>query len=174
MTAAPVDVGGGLYNSRRVIAELLEHGGRRRTGTPAGYDSPVNEERFAALVNLCDEHGVRVEWANLGPYRHGQYKRQRRLIELNQNLCLRQLVPGLAHEFAHFVHDDGCSTTTAERRAWEYAARMLITPAEYARAERIVGHHPNAIAAELDLTGVVVEAWRRQHRVERLRRRASS
>ncbi|SDC44758.1 hypothetical protein SAMN05421872_102309 [Nocardioides lianchengensis] len=105
-----------------------------------------------------------MEWADLGPKRHGQYKRRLRLIELNQNLNLRQLVPALAHEFAHFVYDDGCSTPTAERRAWEYAARMLITAEQYARAEQIVGSHPHAIAAELDLTAVVVKAWCRQHR----------
>lgn len=124
----------------------------------------MNEERFAALVDLCYANDVRVEWVDLGPKRHGQYKRQRRLIELNRNLTLRQLVPGLAHEFAHFVYDDGCSTAASERRAWEYAARMLLSAEEYANAERIVGPHPNAIAAELDLTSVIVDAWRRQHR----------
>lgn len=175
MTAALSDgaVGGGLYNSRRVSAALLGRGGHRRMGKPAGHDSPLNEERFASLVDLCEEHGLRVEWADLGARRHGLFHRHRRLIEMNENLTLRQLVPGLAHEFAHYVYNDGCSTTAAEKRAWEHAARMLITPSEYARAERIVGPHPNAIAAELDLTGVIVEAWRRQHRVQQLRRRAS-
>jgi Zn-dependent peptidase ImmA (M78 family) len=124
----------------------------------------VNEERFAALVDLCAAQGVRILWVDLGPHRHGQYRRQHRLIELNPRLVLRQLVPVLAHEYAHVVHDDACSTPATERRAWEYAARLLITPADYARAERIVGPHPNAIAAELDLTPVIVRAWRRQHR----------
>jgi hypothetical protein len=128
---------------------------------PGGHDSIVNERRFADLVDLCEEQGLAIEWADLGPIRHGQYKRGRQLIELNRNLNLRQLVPGLAHEYAHFVYDDGCSTTVAERRAWEYAAQMLITPAAYAEAERICGASVNAIAAELDLTPVVVEAFRR-------------
>lgn len=157
-------VGGGLYNLRRVSVASLGLDGRRRNETATDHDSPLNEERFADLIDLCDEHNVRVEWADLGPVRHEQFKRRHRLIELNQNLTLRQLVPGLAHGFAHFVYDDGCSTPAAERRAWEYAARLLITAEEYARAERIVGSHPNAIAAELDLTTIVVEAWRRQHR----------
>lgn len=124
----------------------------------------MNEERFARLADLCAAQGVRIAWVDLSPQRHGQYKRRDRLIELNRTLVLRQLVPVLAHEYAHFVHDDACSTIAAERRAWEYAARMLITPADYARAERVVGPHPNAIAAELDLTAVIVRAWRRQHR----------
>lgn len=131
----------------------------------------MNEERFATLVDLCAEHGVRIAWVDLGPHRHGQYKRRDRLIELNRTLVLRQLVPGLAHEYAHVVHDDACSTLAIERRAWEYAARLLITPADYARAERVVGPHPLAIAAELDLTGTIVRAWRRQHRAAALERR---
>ncbi|MFC6344613.1 hypothetical protein ACFP8W_21705, partial [Nocardioides hankookensis] len=112
----------------------------------------MNEQRFVELVDLCASHGVRVEWADLGPHRQGQYRRQLRLIELNPGLVLRQLVPVLAHEYAHFVYDDSCSTLARERRAWEHAARMLITPADYARAERLVGPHPNAIAAGLDRT----------------------
>ncbi|WP_232676734.1 ImmA/IrrE family metallo-endopeptidase [Nocardioides sp. R-C-SC26] len=128
---------------------------------PGGHDDPVNEQRFAELIDLCAEHHIAVEWADLGPIRHGQYLRRRRLIELNRNLTLRQLVAGLAHEFAHYAHDDGCSTARAERRAWEYAARLLITPDEYAAAEAAVGPSVNAIAVELDLTGVLVEAWRR-------------
>lgn len=126
-----------------------------------------NEERFAALVDLCWAHGLTIEWVDLGPKRHGQYRRRLHRIDLNWNLNLRQLVPGLGHEFAHYVYDDGCSTTFAERRAWEYAARMLITPGEYERAERIVGPSVNAIAIELDLTPITVEAWRRWWRTTR-------
>ena len=137
---------------------------------PGGHDPVVNEQRLAELIELCTAQGVRVEWADLGAHRHGQYQRRLRLIELNSRLVLRQLVPVLAHEYAHFVHDDGCSSAAHERRAWEHAARMLITPADYARAERLVGSHPNAIAAELDLTSVVVRAWRRQHRAAALAR----
>jgi Zn-dependent peptidase ImmA (M78 family) len=138
---------------------------------PGGHDPVVNEQRLADLVELCTSQGVRIEWVDLGAHRHGQYRRRLRLIELNPHLVLRQVVPVLAHEYAHFVYDDGCSTAAHERRAWEHAARMLITPAEYARAERLVGPHPNAIAAELDLTAVLVRAWRRQHHAGGLVRR---
>lgn len=160
-------VGAGLYNLRRANALSPGLGGRRRTETPAGHGSSVNEDRFAALMDCCDEHGLRVRWADLGPTRYGQYRSSLRLIELNQHCNLRQLVPALAHEFAHFIYDDECSTPANERRAWEHAARMLISAEEYARAECIVGSHPNAIASELDLTPVLVDAWRRQHRAAR-------
>ncbi len=160
-------VGGGLFDLRRVSAAAPGLGGRRRTGTPGGHDSAVNEQRFAGLLDLCADHGLTVEYVDLGPRRHGQYLRRHRRIELNWNLNLRQLVPGLGHEFAHHVHNDGCSTTFAERRAWEYAARLLISPEEYAAAERIVGHSVQAIALELDLTPILVEAWRRWWRPQR-------
>ncbi|TQK68271.1 hypothetical protein FBY23_0017 [Nocardioides sp. SLBN-35] len=161
-------VGGGLYNLRRVSLASLGRVGRRRTETPAGHDSAVNEQRFAWLLDLCADDGLTVEYVDLGPRRHGQYLRRHRRIELNRNLNLRQLVPGLGHEYAHHVYNDGCSTTFAERRAWEYAAQLLIAPEEYAAAERIVGHSVQAIALELDLTPVLVEAWRRWWRTASL------
>lgn len=154
-------VGVGLYNLRRASAAPLGRRGRRRTEQPRGHDSVVNEKRFADLVDLCEAHGLAVRFVDLGPTRHGQYRRRWRVIELNVNLNLRQLVPGIAHEFAHFLFDDACSTTFAERRAWQHAARMLITPEEYAEAERVCGANVNAIALELDLTPIVVESWRR-------------
>lgn len=161
-------VGGGLYNLRRVNVSSLGWAGRRRTERPSGHDSAVNEQRFADLLDLCAEHGLAVEYVDLGPKRHGQYLRRHHRIDLNRNLNLRQLVPGLGHEFAHYVFNDGCSTTFGERRAWEYAAQMLITPAEYAAAERVVGPSVHSIAIELDLTAVLVEAWRRWWRTARL------
>lgn len=163
----PDCVGGGLFNLRRVSVEALGRGGRRRTGTPVEHDSVVNEQRFADLLDLCAEHEIAIKYVDLGPVRHGQYLRRHRRIDLNVNLTLRQLVPGLGHEFAHFVFNDGCSTATAERRAWEYAAQLIITPTEYAAAERVVGHRVNAIAIELDLTPILVEAWRRWWRTQR-------
>lgn len=160
-------VGGGLFNLRRVSVAALGRDGRRRTGTPGGHDSAVNEQRFADLLDLCAEHSLAVEYVDLGPVRHGQYLRRHRRIDLNVNLTLRQLVPGLAHEYAHYVYDDGCSTTAAERRAWEYAAQLLISPDQYAAAERLVGASVNAIAIELDLTPIIVDAWRRWWRAQR-------
>lgn len=167
-------VGGGLFDLRRVSVAALGRGGRRRTGTPGGHESEVtttrpsplvphatNEQRFAYLLDLCADNNVRIRYVDLGPVRHGQYLRRHRRVDLNVNLNLRQLVPGLGHEFGHFVFDDSCSTAPAERRAWEYAAQLIVRPEEYAAAERVVGHSVNAIALELDTTPILVEAWRR-------------
>ena len=50
-----------------------------------------------------------------------------------------------------------------ERLVDERAARLLITPEAYARAERIVGHHTFALAAELDVIPRFIDAWRRSY-----------
>ncbi|WP_418061774.1 hypothetical protein [Pimelobacter simplex] len=173
-------VGGGLYNLRRVSPPSIGRAGRRRMETPGGHETEVtstrssplvphatNEQRFAYLLDLCAEHRVRIQYEDLGPIRHGQYLRRYRRIDLNINLVLRQLVPGLGHEFGHFVFDDSCSTAPAERRAWEYSAQLIIRPEEYAAAERVVGHNVNAIALELDTTPILVESWRRWWRTQR-------
>lgn len=173
-------VGGGLFDLRRVSAVTWGQGGRRRTEMPGAHDSEVtstrssplvphatNEQRLAYLLDLCAENKVRIQYKDLGSIRHGQYLRRYRRIDLNGNLVLRQLVPGLGHEFGHFVFDDCCSTTLAERRAWEYAAQLIIQPEEYAAAERVVGHSAHAIALELDTTPILVESWRRWWRTQR-------
>ena len=43
----------------------------------------------------------------------------------------------------------------------ELAAKLLISPIEYALAERVYGSRPAALAAELGVTQRMVEAWRR-------------
>lgn len=80
---------------------------------------------------------------------------------LNLGLTHRQATACLAHELAHAVFGDDCSSPAVERRAWEYAAAFLVTPGEYALAEAIVGHHTSALAIELGVTPKLIEAWRR-------------
>ena len=53
------------------------------------------------------------------------------------------------------------STPANERRAWEYAGALLISPVEYATAESRVGCHAGALASELEVTVRVIEGWRR-------------
>ena len=120
----------------------------------------ANVTWVSSAFDLCDEQDVAIRWVEMGPIRHGRYRPRYRRIDLNPRLGLRQLVPGLAHEYAHHLHGDNCSATPAEQRAWETAADLVITREEYARAESIVGSHPHAIALELDLTGVLVCALR--------------
>jgi hypothetical protein len=119
------------------------------------------KDRLDQLFRHCADLGIEVEWADLGPVRHGEYRATIDVITLNLRLTRRQTIAALGHELGHRQFGDRCSTPAVERRAWEYAAAFLITPAEYARAERSVGHHEGALAAELEVTPKVIEAWKR-------------
>lgn len=113
------------------------------------------------LLQHCADLGLEVDWADLGDRRRGEYWRDNDLIVLSTRLTQRQAVVCLAHEIAHAHFGDTCSTPAIERRAWEYAAGFLISPQEYAEAERMVGCHPAALALELDVTVKLIRAWRR-------------
>lgn len=113
------------------------------------------------MFQHCADLGIDVTWADLGPTRHGEYRVAADVITLSLRLTRRQTIACLAHELGHREFGDACSTPVKERRAWEYAAALLITPTEYRSAERMVGHHLGDLAAELEVTTKVVEAWRR-------------
>lgn len=109
----------------------------------------------------CADLGLDVEWDDLGAKRRGEYRRDRDLIKLNPRLTRRQATATLAHELGHEKFGDTCTTPANERRAWEYGAALLVTPAEYRKAEAEVGHHLAALAIELEVTPKCIDAWRR-------------
>ncbi len=111
----------------------------------------------------ADRLGVQIEWVDLGATRRGEYLDDLQLIRLSSRLVGRDVASVLAHELGHAWHRDRVTNRLTERRAWEYAAVLLVTTEEYATAERIVGHHRAALAIELDVTPEVVAAWRRVH-----------
>lgn len=116
------------------------------------------------LLQLAADAGVHVIWRDLGR-RRGEYRHGPRLITLNPRMSTVLQRSTLAHELGHHHHadtwtDDPHVVAARERRANLYAARLLIDAAAYARAERLVGPHPGAIARELDVARYVVEAWR--------------
>lgn len=102
-----------------------------------------------------------VEWADLGDRRRGEYRDDQRLVILNTRLTRAQATAALAHEVGHAVFGDRCSTPRFERRADEYGAALIVNVKDYQRAERLVGHHPGALADELGVTPRLIEAWRR-------------
>ena len=116
-------------------------------------------DRLDLLYQHAADLGLDVCWSDMGEYRRGQYADG--VVWLNPRMTRRQATSTLAHEIGHAVFGDGCSTPALERRAWEYGAALIISPGEYARAERCVGHHLSALAIELDVTPKLIEAWRR-------------
>ena len=106
--------------------------------------------------------GIEVAVADLGPTRRGAYYDDLDLIVVSDRLSMPQFVTTLAHEIGHAIRCDRESTPVTERSADEKGASLIITPDEYAEAERIAGEHPTAIAHELgDVTGRLVLAWQR-------------
>ena len=113
-----------------------------------------------------ERDGVRVIWADLGE-RRGLYCDERRTIWLN--LCMTEAVETstLLHEAAHAHFRDRGNDPRQEARADRWAARRLISPVEYALAERLVGPHPGALAEELGVARWVVETFQSEVRAGR-------
>jgi hypothetical protein len=124
-------------------------------------DGGAAPDRLDRLFQHCADLGIDVEWHDLGDTRRGEYRRLDNTIVLNPRLTGRQAIACLAHELGHQRFGHGCSSPANERRAWEYAAGLVIAPAEYAAAEERVGPHASALAIELAVTPQLIEAWRR-------------
>lgn len=121
----------------------------------------MTRDRLDHLFQHCADLGIDVEWDDLGSHRRGHYNWVDDKIVLSLRLTRAQATACLAHEVAHREFGDRCSTPAVERRAWELAAAMLVTPEQYAAAEEQVGPHASALALDLGVTPQVIEAWRR-------------
>ena len=117
--------------------------------------------RLDLLYRHCADEGIDVEWLDLGATRRGQYLDDERLIQLNTRLTFQQATSTLAHEWGHAYFRDRRSTRRIEARAWEFGAATIITPEEYRGAEFVYGHHTGALADALEVTPILIEAWRR-------------
>ncbi|HEY0889428.1 MAG TPA: ImmA/IrrE family metallo-endopeptidase [Nocardioides sp.] len=121
----------------------------------------MTRDRLDAVFQHCADVGIHVEWDDLGCYRRGGYDWRSGKIYLSLRLTAAQAVSTLVHEIGHHHFGDRCSSPAGERRAWEYGAAFLISPAEYRAAEAQAGHHVAALAIELGVTPKLIEAWRR-------------
>ncbi|MFJ2298105.1 ImmA/IrrE family metallo-endopeptidase [Oerskovia paurometabola] len=126
------------------------------------------------LIDYVRERGWGLKYDKLGR-RNGEYSRG--LIKLtDRRLTAFTLRMTLAHEIGHAHHDhpwtdDPVVWNLQEREADIFAALLLISPEEYARAERIVGGHQGAIAKELNVTENYVLLWRENYVYPRARLR---
>ncbi|MCK7676204.1 ImmA/IrrE family metallo-endopeptidase [Corynebacterium pygosceleis] len=119
------------------------------------------------LESLAEDLGVLVSEHN-GGAEVGRWYPARRVITIRRGLHPVEQLCTLAHELGHayLEHQPGVGgwfDARQEREADEYAARMLIAPAEYALAETMYGPDARAIAAELGVTPHLVETWRGLH-----------
>lgn len=122
----------------------------------------MGDDKLDDLYQHAADLRLDVVWrCDLPEKRHGLYLDDRREIRLNYYCTKAQATAALAHEIGHYMYSDRCSTGLSERRADEFGAGLIISRDEYAAAERIVGHHPGALARELETTHRMVLAWRR-------------
>lgn len=121
------------------------------------------------LLEYADAMGLRVLRRDLGR-RNGEVHSSG-LIIINPNRNYGAQREALAHEIGHAFHGHDWTAArhdrdTDERAADTYAARLLISPAEYAIAERICGPHDRALARELNVSLRLVELWQASYRMD--------
>lgn len=114
------------------------------------------------LLALAEKRGIYVAYRPL--MRVAYYMHSERLIVLNSRKGDGVLRSALAHELGHAHHGHDWTRDHDrehdEREADQHAARLLISPVEYAAAEALVGEHPGALARELGVTRRMVELRR--------------
>lgn len=90
-----------------------------------------------------------------GAYNHGPG-----LVIVDSRLPLGEQVAVVAHEYAHaLAGHDGCQSVDVEAVVDWRAARLLVSDAEYALAERLRDGCKFGIAEELGVPAWVVEAY---------------
>lgn len=120
-------------------------------------------EQLRALAEAAHDEGLAILECPLPRNLMGAYDLRSGVIYLRKGLTVSHHVAALAHELEHHYRgDDGHQDAVTEARINQAVARALISPTEYALAERITGGHTGAIALELDLPRWVVSAYRKQ------------
>ncbi|MGC2866024.1 ImmA/IrrE family metallo-endopeptidase [Corynebacterium glutamicum] len=114
------------------------------------------------LDKIAELFGVQViETNDLRPGWNGMYLHQVRIILLKKGMDPWKRRSVLAHELGHaYYQDESHGDTRIEKRADQYAARLLISKDAYRAAEEIHGPHLGALAHELGVTPKLVVEWR--------------
>ena len=114
------------------------------------------------LIDLAHAYGICIYWRPLSRGRRGLWDASTRSIWIDPRLSGRATRSLLAHELGHAALGHiGPQPEFREREAWEWAARYLIHPCDYADAEAVHGPHRGALAEALDLSREVITAYRR-------------
>ena len=118
------------------------------------------------LAVLAESMGVRLVRHNGGP--KGFYHHPSRTISTRRGLSVAQYKSTLAHELGHAVNGDTPTTghyhARQERRADEYAARLLLDGADVHTIITANGGHLAPAAYELEVTTHLLKVWLKQKR----------
>ncbi len=119
--------------------------------------------REAALLATAHAYGVTVHMAELPGTLRGLYDANTGRILLRTGMSDGQRVSTLAHELIHARRGDaGHQDPTHEARIDEEAAGLLLTSEQVARATDDVGTDSRDLAAALNTTPSLVDAWKRR------------
>lgn len=111
-----------------------------------------------ALIDVAQARGYRIRWHRGGP--KAAWIPHKRTITLRVGMDDVTTLCSLAHELGHAQYGDPPGHHGAhELRADRFAARILVSPTEYAAAESIYGPHPSVLAHELGVTVKVLKTW---------------
>lgn len=121
------------------------------------------------LIGHAESLGLEVHFDDLGA-RHAEIHSVGVVIINDARPHLLQRA-ALAHECGHHVHrhahEAGARNSRREWQADEYAAGVLFSAAEYARAERMYGGDVGMIARELGVPLRMIQARQRVWRANR-------
>jgi len=111
-----------------------------------------------ALIEVAESRGYGIRWHKGGP--KAAWQPHRKIVTVRLGMSDAATISALAHELGHAHYGDPPGHHgTHELRADRFAARLLISPVEYAAAESIYGPHPATLANELGVTVKVLRTW---------------
>jgi len=111
-----------------------------------------------SLIQSAEARGYRIRWHRGGP--KAAWLPHRSTITLRVGMDDTTTLHSLAHELGHAHYGDPPGHHGAhEIRADRFAARLLVSPTEYATTEAIYGPHPATLANELGVTVKVLKTW---------------
>ncbi len=112
-----------------------------------------------ALIQSAEARGYRIRWHRGGP--KAAWIPGQNAITVQIGMSDADTLCSLAHELGHAHYGDPPGHQPRyEARADRFAARILISPVEYALAEQAYGTHPARLAAELGVTIHLINVWR--------------
>ena len=111
-----------------------------------------------ALIDVAEARGYQVRWHRGGP--KAAWIPTQNIVTVRVGMDDVTTLCALAHELGHAYYGDPPGHHGAhEQRADRFAARLLVSPVDYAAAEALYGPQPQLLAHELGVTVKILKTW---------------